>query len=81
MAGQDKYLETHTADFMTDYQARRLKTKYKQEDGKPEFVHTNDATVFSERPLIAIIENFQTKDGDVEIPEVLQKYMGGKEKI
>ncbi len=81
MPGQNKYLETHTADYMTDYQARRLKTRYRQEDGKTELVHTNDATVFSERPLIAIIENFQTEDGDVEIPEVLQKYMGGKKKI
>jgi seryl-tRNA synthetase len=82
MPGQNKYLETHTADYMTDYQARRLKTKYKQTDeSKMEFVHTNDATVFSERPLIAIIENFQTETGDVEIPEVLQKYMGGKKKI
>lgn len=81
MPSQKKYLETHTADYMTDYQARRLKTKYKQTDNKPDFVHTNDATVFSERPLIAIIENFQTKDGDVEVPKVLQKYMGGKKKI
>ncbi len=81
MPGQKKYLETHTADYMTDYQARRLKTRYKLDSGKAELVHTNDATVFSERPLIAIIENFQTQDGDVEIPEVLQKYMGGKKKI
>lgn len=81
MAGQNRYVETHTSDYMTDYQARRLKTKYKTADSKLEFVHTNDATAFSERPLIAIIENNQTKDGDVLIPKVLQTYMGGKEKI
>lgn len=81
MAGQGAYRETHTADYMTDYQARRLKTKYKDKDGKSNLVHTNDATVFSERPLIAIVENNQTEEGDVIIPKVLQKYMGGKEKI
>lgn len=81
MAGQGTYRETHTADYMTDYQARRLKTKYKDSDGGSNLVHTNDATVFSERPLIAIVENNQTEEGDVLIPGVLQKYMGGKEKI
>jgi seryl-tRNA synthetase len=81
MAGQNKYLETHTADYMTDYQSRRLGTRYRVESGKNQLVHTNDATVFSERPLIAIIENNQTKSGDVKIPEVLQKYMGGKKTI
>jgi seryl-tRNA synthetase len=82
MAGQKKYLETHTADYMTDYQARRLKTKYRIADGgEARFVHTNDATVFSQRPLIAIIENNQTADGDVKIPKALQKYMGDKKTI
>ena len=66
---------------MTDYQARRLKTKYKDESGATHLVHTNDATVFSERPLIAIIENNQTKEGDVIVPKALQKYMNGKDKI
>lgn len=80
MPGQNEYRETHTADYMTDYQARRLKTRYKK-GGKNELVHTNDATVFSERPLIAIIENNQTKEGNVRVPKVLQKYMGGKKEI
>jgi seryl-tRNA synthetase len=81
MPGQDDYRETHTADYMTDYQARRMKTRYRDSEGKTALVHTNDATVFSERPLIAIIENNQTKEGDVKVPKVLQKYMGGKEVI
>jgi seryl-tRNA synthetase len=81
MPGQDAYRETHTADYMTDYQARRTKTRYRDSEGKTELVHTNDATVFSERPLIAIIENNQTKEGDVKVPKVLQKYMGGKKII
>lgn len=81
LPGQDKYRETHTADYITDFQARSMKTRFRREDGKVEFVHTNDATVFSERPLVAIIENYQTKDGDVLIPEVLKKYMNEREKI
>lgn len=80
MAGQNKYVETHTSDYMTDYQARRLKTKYKISAGTS-FAHTNDATVFSERPLIAIMENNQTKESDVVVPKVLQPYMGGKKII
>lgn len=81
LPGQGKYRETHTADYMTDYQARRLKIRVKKPDGTMELVHTNDATVFSQRPLIAIIENFQQADGSVAIPKVLIPYMGGRERI
>ncbi len=77
---QNKYRETHTSDYMTDYQSRRLNTKVKFSD-KTEFVHMNDATVFAiGRTLIAILENYQQKDGSVLIPKILQKWMG-KEKI
>lgn len=79
MAGQAKYRETHTADYMTDYQARRLKTRVRRGSGEVELVHTNDATVFSQRPLIAIIENNQTSDGRVRIPTVLKSYMNGED--
>lgn len=81
LPGQNKYRETHTADYITDYQARAMKTRVRKDDGSVELVHTNDATVFSERPLIAILENFQTEEGDVLIPEVLRPFMGGKAKI
>ena len=81
LPGQNKYRETHTADYITDYQARPMKTRVRRKNGEVELVHTNDATVFSERPLVGIIENFQTKDGDVIVPEVLRPYMGGREKI
>lgn len=80
LPGQGKYRETHTADYMTDYQARRLQTRYKSDNGN-QLVHTNDATVFSQRPLIAIIENYQTIDGDVQIPDVLKSYFGSRETI
>ncbi|MCL5783964.1 MAG: serine--tRNA ligase [Patescibacteria group bacterium] len=74
---QNRYRETHTSDLMTDYQARRLNTRVRRKDGKIEFVHMNDATAFAiGRILIAILENFQQKDGSVKIPEVLQKYTG-----
>jgi seryl-tRNA synthetase len=81
LPGQGKYRETHTADYMTDYQARRLKTRLRKDDGSTELVHTNDATAFSQRPLIGIIENFQTKDGNVTVPEVLRPFMGGRAEI
>jgi len=79
LPGQDKYRETHTADYITDYQARRMQTRVRRANGDLELVHTNDATAFSQRPLIAIIENFQNADGTVTIPEVLRPYMGGRE--
>lgn len=73
---QNRYRETHTSDLMTDYQARRLNTKARRSDGKTEYVHMNDATVFAGRTLLAILENYQQKDGSIKIPEVLQKYVG-----
>jgi seryl-tRNA synthetase len=81
MPGQDRYRETHTADLMTDYQARRLNTKFKRK-GKSEFVHMNDATAIAiGRTIIAIMENCQTGKGTVKIPKVLQKYMFGAKEI
>lgn len=79
LPGQGKYRETHTADYITDYQARRMQTRLRRPSGELELVHTNDATVFSQRPLVAIIENFQRADGTVTIPEVLRSYMGGRD--
>jgi len=79
LPGQDKYRETHTADYITDYQARRMQTRVRRTSGDLELVHTNDATAFSQRPLIAIIENFQQADGTVRVPEVLRLYLGGRE--
>lgn len=81
LPSQGMYRETHTADCITDYQARAMKTRVRMPDGHIELIHTNDATVFSQRPLIGIIENFQTEEGDIIVPEVLRPYMGGKERI
>ncbi len=77
MPGQGRYRETHTSDYNGDYQSRRLATKVKRTDGKTELVHMNDATAFAVgRTLIAIMENYQTKDGNIRVPQVLQSYVG-----
>jgi seryl-tRNA synthetase len=79
MPGQNKYRETHTADYMTDYQARDLKIRVKRADGNLELVHTNDATAFAlGRIMIAIIENGQDEEGNVTIPVALRPYIGGR---
>ncbi len=79
---QNTYRETHTSDYMTDYQARRLGTTYKTADGAKKLVHMNDATAFAiGRTLIAILENHQNADGSVTIPTALRPYMGGQERI
>lgn len=73
LPGQGKYRETHTADYMTDYQARRLQTRVRNADGVS-LVHTNDATAFAlGRCMVAIIENYQTAEGNVVVPEVLRQ--------
>ncbi len=78
MPGQDRYRETHSTSNCTDFQARRLNVRYKDKQGKLNFVHTLNGTAFSMRPIIAILENYQKKDGTVEVPKVLQKYFGLK---
>jgi seryl-tRNA synthetase len=80
---QQKYRETHSCSNTTDFQSRGLNITYKKNDEngkqKKDFVHTLNATAFSERPLLAILENFQREDGSVEVPEVLREYLGKNE--
>lgn len=79
LPGQNQYRETHTADYMTDYQTRRLQTRVRRTTGELDYLHTNDATAFAlGRAMIAIIENGQQEDGSVQVPIVLQPYLGGK---
>ena len=81
MPGQNQYRETHSTSNCTDYQARRLNTKYKSKDGV-RFVHTLNGTAMAVgRILIAIIENYQQKDGGIEVPKVLREYMAGMKEI
>ncbi|PIS07798.1 serine--tRNA ligase [Candidatus Berkelbacteria bacterium CG10_big_fil_rev_8_21_14_0_10_43_13] len=79
LPSEGKYRETHSCSNCTDFQARRLNIRYKNSEGKTDFVHTLNGTAFAERPLLAILENYQQKDGSVKVPEVLQKYTGFSE--
>ena len=79
LPGQGKYREVSSASNTTDFQARRLNTRFRGRDGKSEYVHMLNATAFAiGRTLIAILENYQQKDGSVKVPKVLQKYIGKK---
>lgn len=80
LPGQGKYREVSSASNMTDFQARRLNTRYKNKEGKLEFVHMLNATGFPiGRAIISILENYQQKDGSVKVPKALQQYVGKKE--
>ncbi len=77
MPSQDTYRETHTADYMGDYQARRLNTRVRRPDNSTAFAHMNDATAFAiGRTLVSIMENYQQADGSILVPEVLRPYVG-----
>lgn len=75
MPGQNRYRETHSCSNCTDFQARRLNIRYRDEDGDLDYVHTLNGTALAiGRALIAIIENNQNKDGSIRVPEVLIPY-------
>lgn len=75
MPGQNEYRETHSTSNCTDFQARRLNIRYKTKNGL-EFVHTLNGTAFAiGRTLIAIIENYQQKNGNIKVPKILKKYI------
>ncbi|MBQ8380979.1 MAG: serine--tRNA ligase [Clostridia bacterium] len=79
---QKKYFEVGSCSNLGDAQARRLKIRYKAQDGKPTLAHTlNNTVVAPPRMLIAFLENNLNDDGSVNIPEALRPYMGGKEKL
>ncbi len=81
MPGRDDYGEVTSTSNCTDYQARNLNIKFRRGTGETEFIHMlNGTAVVMSRVPLAILENFQQKDGSVKIPKVLQKLMG-KEKI
>lgn len=80
---QGKYREISSCSSFRDFQARRMKARYRNpETGKPELLHTlNGSGLAVGRTLIAVLENYQQADGSVVIPEVLRPYMGNKERI
>lgn len=83
MAGQDAYREIVSCSNCLDYQARRLGIRFRDKTNEDtRFVHTlNSTLVATERTMVAIVENFQTPNGNVKVPEVLQRYMGDIEEI
>ena len=83
MPGQGQYRETHSCSNCTDFQARRLKVRFReQETGAVQHVHTLNGTAFAiGRTLIAIIENYQRPDGSILVPDALRPYMAGVEVI
>ena len=82
MPSRNAYGETHSDSNLTDWQARRLNTRYRDKEGNIVFPHMlNNTVVASPRILIAILENYQEKDGGVAIPNVLRQYLGGLSKI
>jgi seryl-tRNA synthetase len=83
MAGQNAYREIVSCSNCLDYQARRLGIRFRDKTNEEtRLVHTlNSTLVATERTMVAILENYQTSKGSVEIPKVLQKYMGGLEEI
>jgi seryl-tRNA synthetase len=79
MPSQNKYRETHSTSTCVDFQARRLKIKYRDDVGTKNYVHTLNGTAIAiGRMIIAILENYQQKDGSILVPEVLHKYTGFK---
>jgi seryl-tRNA synthetase len=83
LPGQGKYREISSCSICGDFQARRMKARYRPEGKKDTaFVHTlNGSGVAVGRALVAVLENYQNEDGSVTVPEVLLPYMGGISKI
>lgn len=80
MPSRDAYGETHSDSNLTDWQTRRLNIRYRDNKGEIKFAFAlNNTVIASPRILIAILENYQQKDGSVKVPDVLQKYAGFKE--
>ncbi|MEE9318898.1 MAG: serine--tRNA ligase [Granulosicoccus sp.] len=79
LPAQNTYREISSCSNCTDFQARRLQARYRNPDtGKPELVHTlNGSGLAVGRALVAVLENYQQADGSIEVPEVLQPYLGG----
>jgi seryl-tRNA synthetase len=77
MPSRKNFGETHSDSNLTDWQTRRLNIRYKDSEGKVKHVYgLNNTVVASPRILIAIIENYQLKDGSIAVPDILKPYVG-----
>jgi seryl-tRNA synthetase len=83
LPGQQKFREISSCSHFGNFQARRLKARWRNpETGKPELVHTiNGSGLAVGRTLLAVMENYQTEEGRIRIPDVLKPYMGNREVI
>lgn len=79
LPGQEQYREISSCSNFLDFQARRMQARWRNPDtGKPELLHTlNGSALAVGRTLIAVLENYQMEDGKVQVPQILQSYMGG----
>jgi len=82
LPSQGKYREISSCSNCGDFQARRMNARYRDANGKPQFVHTlNGSGLAVGRALVAVMENYQQADGSITVPKVLRPYMGGLEAI
>ena len=83
MPGQGKYREISSCSNFGDFQARRLKARWRNPStSKPELLHTlNGSGLAVGRTLVAVLENYQQADGSIMVPDVLRPYLGGLERI
>jgi len=82
LPSQEKYREISSCSNFADFQARRMKARFRNTEGKPELLHTvNGSGLAVGRTLVAVIENCQQADGSIAIPAVLQPLMGGMTEI
>ena len=80
LPSQQRFRELTSCSNTTDFQSRRGGIKYRNQQGKLDYAHTlNGTAMASTRTLIAVLENYQTKNGRVRVPDVLKKYLGGRE--
>ena len=82
LPAQNTYREISSCSNFLDFQARRMKARWKDKDAKPQLLHTlNGSGLAVGRTLVAILENYQNEDGSVDIPKALQSYMNGMTKL
>lgn len=79
---QNKYREISSCSLFNDFQARRMKARFRNAEGKPQLLHTlNGSGLAIGRTLLAVLENYQNADGSIDVPEALRSYCGGMERI
>ena len=82
LPSQQRYREISSCSNYEAFQARRMQARFRNAQGKPEFVHTlNGSGLAVGRTLVAVLENYQDADGSIRVPDALKPYMGGMERV